>query len=112
MFPCLTVGNSAPFLRHLTKSELEQIKQIILNTVKTDSIYLIHQDEEPPWTHDLKLLCKMCADLDETFDAISQSCINLTPYGVPRYPFEIEIFDADMQKTITDAEQVRNYFIK
>lgn len=40
--------------------------------------YLIHQDVEPPRTHDLRLICKMCADIDETFDEISQSCVNLT----------------------------------
>jgi HEPN domain-containing protein len=72
--------------------------------------YLIHRDEEPPRTHDLKLLCKICAALDKTFDEISQPCINLTPYGVqPRYPFEIEILEVDMQKAITDAEYVMKF---
>ncbi len=72
--------------------------------------YLIQQDAEPPRTHDLRLLCKMCADLNETFDAISQSCINLTPYSVqPRYPFEIEILDRDMKQAIIDAEHVMSF---
>lgn len=72
--------------------------------------YLIHQDVEPPRTHDLRLICKMCADIDETFDEISQSCVNLTPYGVqPRYPFEIEILESDMQKAVVDADHVMNF---
>ena len=44
--------------------------------------YLIRNDIEPPRTHDLRLLCKMCANIDDTFDNISQYCVNLTPYGV------------------------------
>jgi HEPN domain-containing protein len=69
--------------------------------------YLIFKDSEPPRTHDLKLLCKICSDIDQSFIEISQYCINLTPYGIqPRYPFEIEINDSDMQKAIADADQV------
>jgi HEPN domain-containing protein len=69
--------------------------------------YLIYKDSEPLRTHDLKLLCKICSDMDQSFIEISQCCINLTPYGVqPRYPFEIEINDNDMQKAIADADQV------
>ena len=30
--------------------------------------YLIRHDIEPPRTHDLRLLCKMCAEIDNTFD--------------------------------------------
>ena len=62
--------------------------------------YLIHHDVEPPKTHDLRLLCKMCADFEKSFDEISQSCINLTAYGVQtRYPFEIEILDSEYAKS-------------
>lgn len=72
--------------------------------------YLIHHDVEPPKTHDLRLLCKMCADFDKTFDEISQACVNLTAYGVQtRYPFEIEILDSDMQKAIVDADYVMDF---
>lgn len=75
--------------------------------------YLIHHDVEPPKTHDLRLLCKMCADFDKTFDEISQSCVNLTAYGVQtRYPFEIEILDSDMQKAILDADYVMDFTLQ
>ena len=75
--------------------------------------FLIHHDLEPPRTHDLKLLCKTCADLDKTFDDISQSCVNLTAYGVQsRYPFEIEILDSDMQKAIVDADFVMDFILQ
>jgi len=75
--------------------------------------YLIHHDVEPPKTHDLRLLCKMCAEFDRSFDEISQSCVNLTAYGVQtRYPFEIEILDSDMQKAITDADYVMDFTLQ
>jgi HEPN domain-containing protein len=75
--------------------------------------YLIQNNIEPPRTHDLRLLCKMCATIDNTFDEISQSCVNLTPYGVqPRYPFEIEILDTDMQKAIVDADHAMNFTLQ
>lgn len=75
--------------------------------------YLIHQDIEPPRTHDLRLLCKMCAEIDNAFDEISQSCVNLTSYGVqPRYPFEIEILDTDMQTAIVDADHVMDFTVQ
>lgn len=75
--------------------------------------YLIFKDSEPLRTHDLKLLCKICSDMDQSFTEISHCCINLTPYGIqPRYPFEIEINDSDMQKAINDADQVINFVQK
>lgn len=75
--------------------------------------YLIHHDIEPPRTHDLRLLCKMCADFDNTFDKISQSCVNLSAYGVQsRYPYEIEIIDSDMQKAIQDANDVTEFIFQ
>lgn len=75
--------------------------------------YLIHQNIEPPRTHDLRLLCKKCAAIDKSFDEISQSCVNLTPYGVqPRYPFEIEIIESDMQKAIADADHVTDFVLQ
>ncbi|HHY05477.1 MAG TPA: HEPN domain-containing protein [Clostridia bacterium] len=76
--------------------------------------YLIHQEEKtPPRTHDLKLLCKMCAKKDESFEEISQACIDLTPYGVrARYPFEIEIQKNDMEEALGDAKRVMDFTLQ
>ncbi|ATW24510.1 HEPN domain-containing protein [Candidatus Formimonas warabiya] len=72
--------------------------------------YLIYQNTEPPKTHILKLLCKICTDIDESFEEISEQCGNLTLYGVqPRYPFEIEITESDMKKAILDADRVMEF---
>ena len=55
----------------------------------------------------------MCAYIDDTFDGISQSCVNLTAYGVqPRYPFELEILDSDMQKAVVDADYVVDFTVQ
>lgn len=74
--------------------------------------YLIQNDIEPPRTHDLRLLCKMCSAIDNSFDEISQFCINLTPYGVQsRYPFEIDILESDMQKAVIEANHVMRFIL-
>lgn len=76
--------------------------------------YLIYQEEETlPRTHDLKLLCKKCAEKDESFEGMSQACIDLTPYGVrARYPFEIEILKDDMQEALRDAKCVLDFTLQ
>ena len=43
---------------------------------------LVAADVEPPKTHDLIQLCKKCAELDEEYEALADSCIELSPYGV------------------------------
>jgi len=99
--------SSAKYLLNMRPVPLEIIcyhcEQAVEKALKG---YLIRHDIEPPRTHDLRLLCKMCANIDNTFDDISQYCVNLTAYGVqPRYPFEIEILDSDMQEAIVEADQ-------
>jgi HEPN domain-containing protein len=75
--------------------------------------FLINYDIEPPRTHDLRLLCKMCSDVDKTFDDLSNTCASLTIYGVqPRYPFEIEILSGDVQKAIADADYVMKFVLQ
>ena len=75
--------------------------------------YLIYQNVEPPRTHDLKLLCIMCTDIDKTFKEISQTCGDLTLYAVqPRYPFEVQISDNDMKTAIVDADRVMEFILQ
>mgnify|MGYP000858741346 FL=1 len=75
--------------------------------------YLINRDIEPSRTHDLRLLCKMCADFDESFNEISKQCINLTAFGVqPRYPFELQITDGDVETAIADADSILEFILQ
>ena len=103
--------NSAKYLLNMRPVPLEIVcyhcEQAAEKTLKG---YLIYQDVEPPRTHILQLLCKMCEDIDETFKEISEYCGNLTLYGVqPRYPFEIDITENDMKKAIVDADRVMEF---
>jgi len=106
--------DSAKYLLNMRPVPLEIICYHCEQTAeKALKFYLIFKDSEPSRTHDLRLLCKMYSNSDKSFDEISQSCINLTPYGIqPRYPFEIEIAESDMEKAIVDADQVLNFVLQ
>ncbi|MDR2717729.1 MAG: HEPN domain-containing protein [Treponema sp.] len=72
--------------------------------------FLIYKDIEPPKTHDLKLLCKMCQDIDGSFTDIASLCAHLTPYGVTvRYPDELSPDESMVQIAITKAQQVYDF---
>lgn len=106
--------NSAKYLLGMSPVPLEIVcyhcEQAAEKSLKG---YLIYHDVEPPRTHVLQLLCKMCADIDGIFKEISESCGNLTLYGVqPRYPFEIDITENDMKKAIVDADSVMEFVLQ
>ena len=62
---------------------------------------------EPPKTHDLVLLCKMCEKVDHHFEQLAEPCFRLTPYGVNvRYPADEELEETDMRKALSDCEKV------
>ena len=44
--------------------------------------FLIYKGIEPPKIHDLKVLCKMCQDVNTSFAEITSQCAHLTTYGV------------------------------
>lgn len=57
---------------------------------------LIHFGMEPPKTHDLIQLCKLCCTMDAHFEALADACVDLTPYGVQvRYPSNLELDESD-----------------
>ena len=61
-------------------------------------------DIEPPRTHDLVVLCKLCGEVDEEYLNLIDYCIGLTPYGVQaRYPSEMEINENDMMNALDDS---------
>lgn len=70
-------------------------------------VFLIDKNIDPPRTHDLRLLRRMCGEISNDFDEIEETCVRLTPYGVQsRYPMEIEIIESDMQQSIDDSCQI------
>ena len=81
--------------------------------------YLILHETMPPRTHDLLLLCEMCAQKNNDFNDIVNNCSLITMYGVQsRYPFEIEITEIEAEKATQIAndiysfvmQKVRDYF--
>ena len=75
--------------------------------------FLIDKSIDPPRTHDLKLLRRMCKEIDEDFNDINDACVRLTAYGVqPRYPMEVDLNEEDMRQAIKDAEYIMSFISK
>ena len=69
--------------------------------------FLIYKDIDPPKIHDLKVLCKICQDIDASFAGIASQCAHLTPYGVTvRYPDELSPNEDMVKLAINEAQQV------
>ena len=77
---------------------------------KSLKAFLINKNIEPPKTHDLKLLCKMCQNIDSSFLEIANHCAHLTPYGVAaRYPDELSPDENMVKLAISKAQQVYDF---
>ena len=71
---------------------------------------LVQFDREPPKTHDLIQLCKLCCEIDVQFDQIADACIELTPYGVQvRYPSNLELDETDAACALKECRLVQNF---
>ena len=65
---------------------------------------------DPPRTHDLVELNKICKIHDSNFSTIQQYCIFLNPYGVQvRYPNELAVDDSIVKKAIENAEKIYEF---
>lgn len=72
--------------------------------------FLISKNIDPPRTHDLRLLRRMCGEIADGFDDIEKACVHLTAYGVlPRYPMEMELTESDMRQAIDDADHIMSF---
>jgi len=72
--------------------------------------FLLSRGIEPPKTHDLKVLCKMCHDIDNSFADIMIQCAHLNPYGVTvRYPNELSPNDEMVKHAINEAQRVFDF---
>jgi HEPN domain-containing protein len=69
--------------------------------------YLVHCEQEIPYTHNLGLLCKLCMQLDETFADIFQASSALTTYAtVTRYPGNDTVDAEETELAIQNAGRV------
>jgi HEPN domain-containing protein len=66
--------------------------------------FLLYNDIEPPKTHDLVALCRMCAKIATEFKEKIDDCAILTLYSsITRYPNEIEMDETEAATAIRKA---------
>ena len=71
--------------------------------------YLVLHGNNPPRTHDLDELCKLCLDTHDGFGKIADQCSDLTAYGVQtRYPMGLTLEERDMSQALNGARQIRD----
>ena len=69
--------------------------------------FLVHNDQEPPKTHDLIELAKLCSSFDESFLLLSPKCEYLVPFATrTRYPGAGDLEDADIKKALAYAQDI------
>jgi len=75
--------------------------------------FLVANEIEPPKTHDLQKLLKICADISDSFEILYDVCKDLNPYGVqPRYPNEIEVLEIDVENALKNIQTMIEFFEK
>lgn len=71
---------------------------------------LVRFDIEPPKTHDLVQLCKLCCGMDERFSQLADACVELSPYGVQvRYPSDLELNETDMTCALHECKNIQGF---
>jgi HEPN domain-containing protein len=74
--------------------------------------YLFVNDVEPPKTHSLISLLKMCSEYSQDFIEYSKQCNFLNKFGVlPRYPNELQIEEDEMIAAIRFAKAVKEFVL-
>lgn len=74
--------------------------------------YLVLHGENPPRTHDLDELCKLCSETHDGFGKIADQCSDLTAYGVQtRYPMGLTLDERDMSQALNSARQIRDFIL-
>jgi len=68
---------------------------------------LIARETDPPHTHDLVELIRLCDAMEASFSTIQPYCVSLNPYGVQvRYPNELAVDDSITAQANNYAEKV------
>ena len=71
---------------------------------------LIYYGEEAPKTHDLVQLCKLCVQLDQSWEQMIDACVELSPYGVQvRYPSDMELNESDVSSALRACRKIGEF---
>jgi HEPN domain-containing protein len=98
------VGNIYPKLVEISCFHCQQSAEKALKG------YLLFQDNNPPRIHNLRILCQMCMDIDNSFNTLLAFCSDLTPHGVEiRYPDRSDVDEAMAKQAIAKAEEIYNF---
>ena len=69
--------------------------------------YLVYNDQEPPITHDLIELVKLCNNYNTDFSPLLTKCEYLIPFAVrTRYPGGSDPEDEDIKRALTYANDI------
>ena len=72
--------------------------------------FWLYSEILPPKTHDLELLRSKCEEIDASFIDLSGECVRLNDYSSqPRYPFNLEITDEDMEMALKDSKRISEH---
>ena len=72
--------------------------------------FCLYSDVFPRKMRDLELLRSKCEEFDASFKEITIECIRLNDYSSqPRYPFNLEITNEDMQLAINDSKRIGEF---
>jgi HEPN domain-containing protein len=75
--------------------------------------FLALHDIDPPKTHDLEELEKLCETINPQFSTIYEKCSILSGYAVQtRYPNEVRVEKHDMDNALEYAKSIREFVIK
>lgn len=68
---------------------------------------LTSYDIDPPRMHDLTELCRLCAEQDEQYGQVEDTCALLTAYGVQtRYPPSMELEQRDVDRALEASKSL------
>jgi HEPN domain-containing protein len=74
--------------------------------------FLLFNNLDPPKIHDLRKLCDLCKNIDNSFLELEAYCDRLYPFGSEiRYPNELAAEESIAKAAIDDAQKVYDFCV-